>query len=46
MKPVKLIKICVNETNSRVRVCKRLSDIFPFKKGFKKGDALSPLLFV
>jgi hypothetical protein len=45
MKPVKLIQMCVNKTNGRVRVCKRLSDLFPIKNGFKKEDALSPLLF-
>jgi hypothetical protein len=45
MKLVRLIKICLNETHSRVQVCKYLSDRFPFKNGFKQGDALSPLLF-
>ena len=42
---MKLIKICLNETQSRVRVGKSLSDIFPIKNGLKQGDALSPLLF-
>jgi hypothetical protein len=43
MKPVRLIKMCVNETYSRVWVGKHLSDMFRIKKGLKKGDALSPL---
>ena len=38
-------KVCLNETYSRVRVCKYLSDVFPIKHGSKPGDALSPLLF-
>jgi len=44
MKLVRLIKICVNETYSRVRVGKHLSDMFPVRNGFKQRDALSPLL--
>jgi len=35
----------LNETFSRVRVGKHLSDMFPIKNVFKNGDALSPLLF-
>ena len=34
-----------DETYSRVRVGKNLSDVFPTKNGLKQGDALSPLLF-
>jgi hypothetical protein len=45
LKLVTLIKMCLNETYSRVRVCKHLSDRFPIKSGLKQGDALSPLLF-
>jgi hypothetical protein len=45
MKLVKLIKMCLNQTYSRVWVGKHLSDRFPIKNGFKQGDALSPLLF-
>jgi len=45
MKLVRLIKMCLNETYSRVRVSKHLSDKFPIKNGLKEGDALSPLLF-
>jgi hypothetical protein len=35
----------LNETYSRVRVGKYLSDRFPINNGLKQGDALSPLLF-
>jgi len=45
MKMVRLIKMCLNETYSRVRVDKPLSDIFPIKNGWKQGDALSSLFF-
>jgi hypothetical protein len=34
-----------NETYSRVRADKHLSDMFLIKKGLIQGDALSPLLF-
>ena len=44
-KLVRLIKICLTETYSRVRVGKNLSDMFPIRNGLKQGDALSPLLF-
>jgi hypothetical protein len=45
MKLVKLIKMCLSETYSRVRVGKHLSVTFPIKNGLEQGDALSPLLF-
>jgi hypothetical protein len=45
MKLVRLIKMRLSETYSRVRVGKHLSDTFPIKNGLKQGDALSPLLF-
>jgi len=45
MKLVRIIKIYLNETYSRVRVGKNLSDMFPIRNGMKQGDALSPLLF-
>jgi hypothetical protein len=45
LKLVRLIKLCLNETYSRVRVGKHLSDRFPIKSGLKEGDALSPLFF-
>ena len=44
-KLVRLIKMCLTETYSRVRVGKKLSDRFPIRNGLKQGGALSPLLF-
>ena len=44
-KLVRLMKICLTETYSRVRVGKNLSDMFLIRNGLKQGDALSPLLF-
>jgi hypothetical protein len=44
-KLVRLIKMCLNETYSKVRTGKLLSDKFPIQNGLKQGDALSPLLF-
>jgi hypothetical protein len=44
-KVVRLIKMCLNKTYSKVRVGKLLSDKFPIQNGLKQGDALSPLLF-
>jgi len=35
----------LNETYSRVRVGKYLSDVFLIKNVLQQGDALSPLLF-
>ena len=40
LKLVRLIKMCVRETYSRVRVDKRLSDKFPVKSGLRKGNVL------
>jgi hypothetical protein len=45
MKLVWLIKICLNESYSRVCICKHFSDSFPIQNGLKQGDVLSPLLF-
>jgi hypothetical protein len=39
-----LIKMCLNETYSRVRIGKNLSNKFTIENGLKQGDALSPLL--
>jgi hypothetical protein len=44
-KLVRLIKMCLNETYSKVRIVKLLSDKFPIQNGVKQGDTLSPLLF-
>jgi hypothetical protein len=43
-KLVGLIKMYLNETNSKVRKAKYQSDKFPLQNGLKQGDALSPLL--
>jgi hypothetical protein len=45
MKLVRLIKICLNETHSEIRISTHLSCKFPIQTGLKQGDALSPLLF-
>jgi hypothetical protein len=44
-KIVGLIKMCLNETYSTVRIGKYQSDKFPIQNGLKSGDVLSPLLF-
>jgi hypothetical protein len=36
--------MCLNETYSKVRISKHLSDSFPIQNGLKQGDAFSPLL--
>jgi hypothetical protein len=41
LKLVRLIEMCLNETYSRVRVGKRMSDRFTIKNDVKQGDALS-----
>jgi len=41
---VRLIKMCLNETYSKVHVGKHLSDILPIQNGLKQ-DVLLPLLF-
>jgi len=43
MKLVRLIAMCLNETYSRVRVGKHLSDIFPIENILKEEYALSQL---
>jgi hypothetical protein len=45
MKLVRLIKMCLNETHSKVRISKHLSDNCPFQSSLKQGDALSQLFF-
>jgi hypothetical protein len=44
-KLVRLIKMCLNETLSIVRVGTLLSDKFPIQNGLKQVAAISPLLF-
>ena len=44
-KLVRLIKMSLTETYSRVRVGKNVSDRFPIRNGLKQGDDLSLLLF-
>jgi hypothetical protein len=45
MKLIRLIKMHLNETYSKVCIGKYLSDNFPIQNGLKQGDSLSPLLF-
>jgi hypothetical protein len=44
LKLVRLIKMCLNKTCSKVCAGKHLSDAFPIKNGLKQGDILSLLL--
>jgi hypothetical protein len=44
-KLVRLIKMCLNETYSKIPIGKHLSGAFSVKNGLKQGHALSPLLF-
>jgi hypothetical protein len=46
MKLVRIIKMCLNETCSKVRIRKHLPDSFPIQNGLKQGDVLLPLVFV
>jgi hypothetical protein len=45
MKLVRLIKMCLDETCSRVQVGRNLSDMVPIRNGLKQGDAVLSLLF-
>jgi hypothetical protein len=45
IKLVRLNKMCLNETYSKVCIGKHLSDSFPIQCGLTQGDALSPLFF-
>jgi hypothetical protein len=42
---VRLIKMCLNERYSKVRIGRHLSDNFPIQNGLQQGDALFSLLF-
>jgi hypothetical protein len=44
-KPVRLIKMCMNETYSTVRVGKNLFEMFLIRNGLKEGNSLLPLNF-
>jgi hypothetical protein len=37
---VRLVKICLNETYSKVRTGRYLSDKFPIQNGLKQGEVL------
>jgi hypothetical protein len=45
IKQVRLIKMCLNETYSKVHIGKNLSDAFPIQNGLNQGDALLSMLF-
>jgi hypothetical protein len=45
MSPVRMIKMCLNETYNKVSIGKHMSDSFPIQNGLKQADALSPLNF-
>jgi len=45
VKMVRPIKMCLNETYSRVQLGKHLSEMLPIRNGLKQIDALSPLVF-
>jgi hypothetical protein len=45
MKLVRLIKMCLNKTYSKVRIGKYMFDMFSIQNSLKQGGALSPLLF-
>ena len=42
---LRLIKTCLDGTESKVEIGNYLSSSFSIEKGLKQGDALSPLLF-
>jgi hypothetical protein len=45
IKLVRLIKMYLNETYTKARIVRYLSDSFPIQNGLQQVDALSPLLF-
>jgi len=45
MKLLRLIKMLLHKTYSRIWVGKHLSDVFPMRNGLKQGDSLLSLLF-
>jgi hypothetical protein len=44
LKLLRLMKMCLNETYSRVQIGNHLSEKFPIKNGLKQGDAVLTLL--
>jgi len=46
MKLIRLIKMCLSETYSRICVGKHLSDMFSIRNGLKPGDAVLALLLI
>jgi hypothetical protein len=44
-RPIGLVKVCLNETYSTVRIGKSLCNKFAIQNGLKEREALSPLLF-
>jgi hypothetical protein len=45
MKLAGLIRMCLNETYSRVQVGKQSFDMFPIRNGLKQRDILLPMFF-
>jgi hypothetical protein len=45
MKLVRVFKMHLNETHSRIHIGKHLSDHFILQNDLRKGDALLPVLF-
>jgi hypothetical protein len=45
MKLVRLTKMCLNETYSKVCIGKHLSDMFPIQNGLKQEDAIKTTSF-
>jgi hypothetical protein len=46
MKPVRLIKMCLNETYGKIHIGKHLTDNSSIQNGLKQGDALLLFNFV
>jgi len=44
-KMVQLVKMCLSDPISRVRIDNNMSDSFKIRNGLKQGDALTPLVF-
>jgi hypothetical protein len=46
MELVRLIKMCLNETHSKVCIGKHLSDNFPIQNDLKQENTVSPLILI